>query len=203
MRRQPDDVEERPLYFFLNLPQRSTRGLLLVERHGHLGVQQAFWTDVLVRAFRDKYPHLALKLEHFYPADLIQEYEDKQGRINGVVVVTALHRSSTDDHLQAARPEVEEVGHLQVGVKRNWRSLSHEWGRTLLGLTSETAVAYVLPEGPEAELIEQMQTDEVRVGIQLNDDTKRTVVLGRDYAPRIGYTRLGGAWVPLTVGPCR
>lgn len=188
VRRQPGDVEERPLYFLLNLPQRSTRGLLLVERHGHLGVQQAFWNDVLIRAFRDRHPDLALKLEHFYPADLFQEYDDKQGRVNGAVVVAALHGSSTGDDLQAAGSNVETVGSLQIGVRRSWRALSHDWGRALLGLSGGAAVTYVLPEGPEADLVARMQTDEVRVQLQLNDGTKRNVVLGHDYAPRAGYT---------------
>lgn len=187
VQRQPADVEERPLYFFLNIPRRSTRGLLLVERHGHLGVQQAFWNDVLVHAFRERYPELTLKLEHFYPADLIEEYEAKQGRINGAVVVTGLHQAATGDGLRATGPHTQTVGSLHIGVRRSWRALSHEWGRALLGMDSENAVTYILPDGPEAELIARMEADEVRVDIQLNDGTKRHAVLGRDYAPRAGY----------------
>lgn len=188
VRREVGDVEERPLYFFMNLPKRSTRGLLLVERHGHLGVQQAFWNDVLLSTFRDQHPDLILKLEHFYPTDLITEYNELQGRINSAVVVTALHRSVTDDDLDTTGPEVHDVGHLHIGVKRRWRDLSHDWGRTLLGMDGPSAVSYVMPEGPEAELVEQMQANEVRVGIRLNDGSHRSVVLGQDYSPRAGYS---------------
>ena len=188
VRRELEDVEERPLYFFLNLPERSTRGLLLVERHGHLGVQQAFWNDVLLTAFRDRHPDLALKLEHFYPSDLIEEYEAKQGLINGAVIVTALRRSVIGDDLDSTGPDVQQVGSLEIRVKRRWRDLSHEWGRTLLGMEGSSAVSYVVPEGPESALVEQMQADEVRVAVKLNDGTSRNVVLGQDYSPRAGYT---------------
>lgn len=188
IRRQLDDVEERPLYFFLNLPERSTRGLLLVERHGHLGVQQAFWNDVLRQAFRDRHNDLSLKLEHFYPTDVIEEYEAKQGRINNAVVVTSLRQSSTTDDLDVVAPDVEEIGTLQISVKRRWRDMTHAWGRELLGMTGSSAVSYVLPDGPEADLIAQMQAEEVRVGVTLDDGERRTVVLGQDYAPRVGYT---------------
>ncbi|MFC3689546.1 hypothetical protein [Aquipuribacter hungaricus] len=188
VRRQLNDVEERPLYFFMNLPKRSTRGLLLVERHGHLGVQQAFWNDVLIRAFRNRHTDLALKLEHFYPANIIEEYESRQGRINSAVVVAALRRSRAMDDLESVGPDVEEVGTLQIGVKRRWRDLTHAWGRELLGLTGGDAVTYVLPDGPEARLVEQMQAEEVRVGVTLDDGEHRTVILGQDYAPRAGYT---------------
>ena len=187
VRRDVEDVEERPLYFWLNLPERSTSGLLLVERHGHLGVRTAFWQEVLVAAFRARHHDLALKLDPFYPVNLFQEYEEKQGKINKAVIIAGLRRPAGDSNLSSTGAVADNNGHLAISVKRRWRGFDHQWGRTLLGMSGPEAISYVLPEGPEAELVARMEADKVVVGFTLNDGTQRQVELGQDYAPRAGY----------------
>lgn len=67
VQRYHEDVERRPLYFWLNLPAAATTGLLLVEQHGHLGVRQAFWEQVVKRRFREFHPDLMLEISAYYP----------------------------------------------------------------------------------------------------------------------------------------
>ncbi len=189
VQRQREDVERRPLYFWLNLPERATTGLLLVEQHGHLGVRRAFWEQVVQRRFRLLHHDLLLDIAHYYPLSVWQEYEQYDGELTGATVIARLRPPLSDNQLDDIGPDVDELGTLRIGIDRNFRRVARDSvGRMLRGDASrEEAIELLLPQSPDADSVRALNHEEVRLAVDLGAAGKRTVVLGRDSAPRVGY----------------
>lgn len=84
---------------------------------------------------------------------------------------------------------MDELGTLKIGIDRSFRGVARDSiGRMLRDETQQPeAIELLLPPSPDADKIKEFDPEEVRLHLDLGSAGKRTVVIGRDAAPRVGF----------------
>lgn len=123
-RRKKEDAELWPFYFFLEIPEGTEDGLLILQRTAHYGVRKVLhW--VLGTAFTDEYPDLQLRLQSLVDQSEVDKF------VNGTIQKISFIRKSIpvdivdawDKGHQEIKGYVELVMHARRGSglpMNNW-----------------------------------------------------------------------------------
>ncbi|CAN5839954.1 hypothetical protein BH23ACT8_BH23ACT8_03190 [soil metagenome] len=190
---RPLDQRSQQMFFWLTVPERGRRGLLLVERVGNRGIRNRFWDEHLLAGITNAHPGTKVELAHFYPEKVWEEFIDHDGKVAKIRLQKVL---LTEDDSKAADDQARFTNHgtLEVSVNRPRLSVAREtvagWFQN--GLSTEEAVEVLLPEQEQRDHVAGLEPERIIVEIDLGSHGQRTVVIDRpDRKGRAGYKVTG------------
>ena len=106
--RETDDAELLPFYFLLNVPEKTDKGILIVQRYGNRGVYTEF-TTALRRSFEESHGEYILDIRRHVPAAVIEML--MQGQVKTIQLTSYSLSADLADRIRwkGNRTDVSEV----------------------------------------------------------------------------------------------
>lgn len=180
-----DDLEGRPLFFWFGSPAGSNTGLLLTERAERFGILTALWKRGLVGALRGVYEAVTFDLSYYAPVPVWDEYLEKGQGIEGAVLRRVIEEEDeTKEETDPARRKM--VGKVVTAIERRVIPTKKRVADALREADRSEAIEMVIGDHEEVELDDPDEYDTVQIVLDI-DGSRRTVTIGKDRIPQIGY----------------
>lgn len=184
---QDEDREGRPLFFWFVAPAGLTNALLLTERRQRFGIVSGFWANVLLARLKSQFSGATSELNYFVPNPVWEQYKEKGGGIEGLVLQRVMAEDREDRELD--EPTRRKAGGL-VTLQVDRSVLPARQKVADVFRKGDKAQAIELVVGDTAEAFDSEQFDTVKMKVVI-DGKRRTVVIGKDRVPQIGYPVTG------------
>jgi hypothetical protein len=113
-RRKKEDAEMQPVYFYIEIPEGSEDGLLILQRTGHHGIMRVVqW--VLDTALTLKHPDLKLRLSPLIDEDEMEKYV--KGHVQEIRFVRKTIAPDIEDNYDRGHQEVR--GSMELVLRAN------------------------------------------------------------------------------------
>jgi hypothetical protein len=178
---RPEDIAKSPVFYMIAAPPGALRGVLLTETIGRFGIRTEFWSEIRA-AILQRNPDITMEMARYYPRDLIQAYDQYQGRVTKLVarsVMVEQHIAERDrQYLRTGEPTT-----IRTVVKRPWRLPT---SKLVDVLTSDAPGAIEILAGEMGEHINALEPDEVDLEVTINGEVQ-TISIDRERAPQLAY----------------
>lgn len=179
-----EDREGRPLFFWLVAPTRSTSVLVLTERRARFGIVTGFWRTFLLGHLRASFPGITFDLNYYVPEPVWDQYLQRGDDVRGLVLRRVLAEDRENIELDTPTRR-RPAGTLTTYVDRRVVPRRERVAQALQANDRPGAVELVL--GEQANSVGDVDRyDSVSLRLTMAGK-RRTVALGREIAPQIGY----------------